>query len=304
MYPLESLLIDLLLRVVPRADLNAALGDPRTVAILLGALIAISGALLGTFLLLRGMALTSDAISHTVLLGIVVAFLVMTGVFGQQPDLSSPWLILGAAGAGVATVVLTELIYRSGLVKQDAALGLAAINSYVNAEAPLARAFGPPQTDRHAANIFDALRAQLRGRRVGVVGHFRGVESLREVCDLAIFELAPQEGDLPATACEYLLPSMEFVFLTGTTLLNKTLPRLLELCRGARVAITGPSTPMSPVLLARGAEWVAGTVILDPQAVFRRIREGGGHHDFADSETEMRFYARRDAVAGLRGVTG
>lgn len=125
MNALESLLIDLLLRIVPRADLNAALGDPRTVAILIGALIAVSGALLGTFLLLRGMALTSDAISHTVLLGIVVAFLVMTGVFGQEPDLSSPWLILGAAGAGVATVVLTELIYRSGLVKQDAALGLA-----------------------------------------------------------------------------------------------------------------------------------------------------------------------------------
>ncbi|MCX7717925.1 MAG: DUF364 domain-containing protein [Candidatus Sumerlaeaceae bacterium] len=185
----------------------------------------------------------------------------------------------------------------------DAALGLAAINSYVNTEAQLARAFGP-QPGRHTANIFDALRGQLRGRRVGIVGHFRGVESLREMCDLTIFELAPQEGDLPAVACEYLLPSMEYVFLTGTTLLNKTLPRLLELCRGARVAIAGPSTPMSPVLLARGAEWVAGTVILDPQVVFRQIREGGGHHDFAGSETQMRLYARGDALAGARGVTG
>src|SRR5690606_30301889 len=57
--------------------------------------------------------------------GIVVAFMVMTSVFGQEPDLASPWLIIGAAAAGVATVVLTELIYRSGLVRQDAALGLA-----------------------------------------------------------------------------------------------------------------------------------------------------------------------------------
>ena len=84
-----------------------------------------SGALLGTFLLLRGMALTSDAISHTVLLGIVVAFMIMTSWLGLEPTTSSPWLIIGAALAGVATVVLTELIYRSGLVKQDAALGLA-----------------------------------------------------------------------------------------------------------------------------------------------------------------------------------
>lgn len=125
MYALESLIIDVLLRIFPREGINAFLRDPQTTAIIIGSLIAISGALLGTFLLLRGMALTSDAISHTVLLGIVVAFLIMTTVLGQEPDSSSPWLILGAAGAGVATVVLTELIYRSGLVKQDAALGLA-----------------------------------------------------------------------------------------------------------------------------------------------------------------------------------
>ena len=71
------------------------------------------------------MSLTSDAISHTVLLGIVVAFLIMTDVFGVAGDTSSPWLILGASLAGVGTVLLTEMLYRSGLVKQDAALGLA-----------------------------------------------------------------------------------------------------------------------------------------------------------------------------------
>lgn len=122
---IEQILISLLLNFVSREELNAFLRDPRSTAIIVGALIALSGALLGTFLLLRGMALTSDAISHTVLLGIVVAFLVMTGLLGLEADLSSPWLIIGAAGAGVATVVLTEAIYRSGLVKQDAALGLA-----------------------------------------------------------------------------------------------------------------------------------------------------------------------------------
>ena len=92
---------------------------------MLGALIAISGALLGTFLLLRGLSLTSDAISHTVLLGIVVAFMLMTEVFGLEGDISSPWLILGATLSGVGAVVLTEMLYRSGLVRQDAALGLA-----------------------------------------------------------------------------------------------------------------------------------------------------------------------------------
>lgn len=125
MYGLEQLIIQLLLNFLSRDQINAFLSDPRATATLVGAMIAISGALLGTFLLLRRMSLTTDAISHTVLLGIVVAFLLMTGIFGLEADLSSPLLILGAAVAGVATVLLTEAIYRSGLVKADAALGLA-----------------------------------------------------------------------------------------------------------------------------------------------------------------------------------
>ena len=125
MFQLEQLIVHFLLTLMSREELNAFLRDPQQTASLVGSLIAVSGALLGTFLLLRGMSLTSDAISHTVLLGIVVAFMVMDSLFGQKPDLSSIWLIIGAAAAGVATVVLTELIYRSGLVKQDAALGLA-----------------------------------------------------------------------------------------------------------------------------------------------------------------------------------
>ena len=125
MFQLEELIIQFLLNFVAREELNAFLRNPQYTATLVGSLIAVSGALLGTFLLLRGMSLTSDAISHTVLLGIVIAFMLMSSLFGQEPDLSSVWLIIGAAAAGVATVVLTELIYRSGLVKQDAALGLA-----------------------------------------------------------------------------------------------------------------------------------------------------------------------------------
>jgi manganese/zinc/iron transport system permease protein len=125
MFTLETVLINLLLNIFSREEINTFLRDPQHTATIIGTFIAIAGALLGTFLLLRGMSLTSDAISHTVLLGIVVVFLIMTSWLGLEPDLSSPWLIIGAAGAGVATVVLTELIYRSGLVKQDAALGLA-----------------------------------------------------------------------------------------------------------------------------------------------------------------------------------
>ena len=124
MMGLERALIELLLHFVSHAEINAFLRSPQHTATLVGCLIAVCGALLGSFLLLRGMSLTSDAISHTVLLGIVLAFMLMTGA-GGVGDTSSPWLIVGAAAAGVGTVVLTESLQRSGLLRQDAALGLA-----------------------------------------------------------------------------------------------------------------------------------------------------------------------------------
>jgi manganese/zinc/iron transport system permease protein len=71
----------------------------------------------GVFLLLRRVALVSDAISHVLLFGIVVAFLLVN-------DRSSPLLFFGAAASGVLTVALVELLHRTKLVKEDAAIGL------------------------------------------------------------------------------------------------------------------------------------------------------------------------------------
>ncbi|MCW5878374.1 MAG: metal ABC transporter permease [Anaerolineales bacterium] len=84
---------------------------------LIGLVVAAACALPGVFLVLRGMAMMSDAISHTVLLGIVLGFMALG-------NLESPWLIIAAAGMGLITVSLTELLNRTKLVKQDAAIGL------------------------------------------------------------------------------------------------------------------------------------------------------------------------------------
>lgn len=84
---------------------------------LIAVVVAVACALPGVFLVLRGMAMMSDAISHTVLLGIVLAFFVWR-------DLDSPFVILSAAAMGVFTVTLVELLSRTRLVKQDAAIGI------------------------------------------------------------------------------------------------------------------------------------------------------------------------------------
>ena len=84
---------------------------------LIASLVAIACAIPGTFLVLRKMAMISDAISHSILPGIVIGFFI-------TQDLNSPLLILLAAVTGIITVVLVEYIQKTGLVKEDTAIGL------------------------------------------------------------------------------------------------------------------------------------------------------------------------------------
>lgn len=92
--------------------------NPDLVVWLTGALVATSCSLLGVWLVLRRLSLMSDAISHSVLLGIVAAYWLSQGENFLLAGL------LGAAGMGLITVLATELLSRSGLVKNDAAIGL------------------------------------------------------------------------------------------------------------------------------------------------------------------------------------
>ncbi|MEO1104387.1 MAG: metal ABC transporter permease [Pseudomonadota bacterium] len=84
---------------------------------LIGIFAAIACALPGNFLLLRQQALIGDAISHVVLPGIVVAFL-LTGLVSTWP------MMIGAAAAAVVAVVMIEAIKRLGKIEPGAAMGV------------------------------------------------------------------------------------------------------------------------------------------------------------------------------------
>ncbi|TVP96643.1 MAG: metal ABC transporter permease [Acholeplasmatales bacterium] len=73
--------------------------------------------LLGVFLVLRRMAMMTDAISHTILLGIVLAFM-------WVGSLTSPVLLVGATLMGVMTAYGVEVLYKSHRIKEDAAIGV------------------------------------------------------------------------------------------------------------------------------------------------------------------------------------
>ena len=85
--------------------------------LLIGVLASIACALPGNFLLLRRQALLGDAISHVVLPGIVVAFLI-TGTVAALP------MMLGAGAAALVAVALIEALRRLGDVEPGAAMGV------------------------------------------------------------------------------------------------------------------------------------------------------------------------------------
>ena len=87
------------------------------IPLVIGCLAAVACALPGNFLVLRRQALIGDAISHVVLPGIVVAFL-LTGTISSLP------MLLGSAGAALVSVGLIEVIRRFGRIEPGAAMGV------------------------------------------------------------------------------------------------------------------------------------------------------------------------------------
>lgn len=92
------------------------MSDDLTIVVTAG-LVATACGLLGPFLILRRQALLSDAVSHAVLPGIVLAFL----LFGSRAPLP---VIGGAALLGIVCVLGIEALRTTGLIKSDAAIGL------------------------------------------------------------------------------------------------------------------------------------------------------------------------------------
>lgn len=141
---------------------------------------AVACALPGVFLVLRRMTLMSDAISHAILPGIVLAFFL-------TESLSSPLLILAAAGMGVLTVVFVELLQRTKLIKEDAAIGLTF---------PALFSIGVILISRFAANVHLDMDAVLLGElayaplnRLEVFGYNLGPVSLYVMGTILVLNL-------------------------------------------------------------------------------------------------------------------
>jgi manganese/zinc/iron transport system permease protein len=85
--------------------------------IIIALFVSCAAILPGIFLVLRGVSLMSDAISHAILFGIALIFLL-------THNLNSPFFILGASLTGLLTVFCTEMLIQTGRIKKDMAIGL------------------------------------------------------------------------------------------------------------------------------------------------------------------------------------
>lgn len=156
----------------------------------------------------------------------------------------------------------------------EASIGMAAVNSYYNGKNNESLANINESTSN--LSIFDLIKEQVKGKNVTIAGHFPNIEKLREICNLTILERKPDllRYDLPDPACEYILPNQDYFFTTAVTLINKTLPRLLELSKNAKTYIVGPTTPLTDILIKYGIECLSGSIVLDEENAKELFLEG------------------------------
>lgn len=203
-----------------------------------------------------------------------------TGVSLTVPD-------SGLARLHPAPVAGMELREAAALAKSwnftEASIGVAAINAWYNSwekatafagfEQPASR--GDDLASRTEKNAFFAFADELAGKKVAVIGHFPHIERVvAPICELSILERSPSPGDYPDSACEYILPQQDYVFITGMTLINKTLPRLLQICQKPRVSLVGPSTPLAACLWDYGVDNLSGFVCTEPAVMDPIVRMG------------------------------
>lgn len=169
----------------------------------------------------------------------------------------------------------------------EMAVGMAAINAHYN------------RTDLEGAmgNGTDSFGAE--SGRVVVIGAFPGLSDV--LTNPQVIETEPRPGEFPTGAMDTLLPGCAAAVVASSTLINRTLPRILRLSHGARVGLVGPVTPLSPRLHHYGVEVLGGLVFHDPAGLANAIRAGAMPREFHRFGRYIHIrYQRADAAPRCR----
>jgi len=192
--------------------------------------------------------------------------------------------IMDRAGhlAGSSALDMARLAFSWGM--RARVLGVATINAL----SQLLTDRSETEISTYEGDIADHIT--VSGGVVTVVGNIRPtVKKLRAKAE-KIYVLERNldlrdEETLPDTAAEEVIPQSQVVIITGTSITNGTVDRLLELSSNAReVALVGATAGLPPTVLFRHGATAVGTVkVRNADRVMRIIAEGGGTPSFADA---------------------
>lgn len=225
--------------------------------------------------------LDADAVIEEVVLGLTWTYCRSEGaglaMGPEQANRMLPWsgTLRGRALSDVASWI-------TSWNPIEAAVAMAAINSSINqynalqAQATSIVPHGVPAN----LSVFEHFLPQLKDKKVTVIGRYPGLDRYQNCCDMTVLERNPQTGDLPDQACEYVLPESEWVFMSATTITNKTFPRLAELAKDSQLVLMGPTVPWLSELEHFGVDYLAGVVVRDEDQLKQTVAEGGGTRIF------------------------
>ncbi|MBU4189927.1 MAG: DUF364 domain-containing protein [Candidatus Thermoplasmatota archaeon] len=135
------------------------------------------------------------------------------------------------------------------------------------------------------------LKIAQNYNKIGIVGLFwpwvKKFPSEKEVfifekrAYLSTLERLTGVNILPDSSEEDIIPKCDLVIISGSTFVNKTIERLLELSQGYTMII-GPTTILSPVLFDYNVDALAGVVVTDPEKALRIVSQGGGRRELED----------------------
>lgn len=158
-----------------------------------------------------------------------------------------------------------------------ATIGMAAINATIYHDSHLlSRIMTVQPSGPGNLAVFEYFYPMLQDKKIVVIGRYPNMDKALPGVNVTVLERNPGDNDLPDVAAEYILRDADWVFLTATSLINKTFPRLVELAADATLVLMGPTTPWLTELREFGVDYLAGVQVHDRSSVIRTINEGGG----------------------------
>jgi uncharacterized protein len=218
----------------------------------------------------------TDTVIQEVIIGLTWTFCQADGI-GLCMSPGQLTRILPWSGTLVNQTVAKLAPWLKSWDSYQATVGMAAINAVINQSSPLL-AKAQPIFPLGSANlaVFEHFLPLIRGKKVVVIGRYPGLSEYEKEMNLTVLERQPGMQDLPDTACEYILPEAEWVFLTATSIVNKTFPRLVELSQNAKLVLMGATVPWLADLADMGIDYLAGIAVTHPQQLRQTVAEGGG----------------------------